>query len=72
MWSLSNVEEVSTSGLFIPALAIRVIGLVKAAVGAGASLLTGDLQVGGPSKTIIRPHILEGVTGDMESPLALS
>ena len=29
-------------------------------------LLTGDLQIRGSNKTIIRPHILEGVTRDMD------
>ena len=60
------VEEVSISGLFTPTSATRVLGLVKSAVESGASFLTGDSQIGGPNKTIIRPHILEGVTRDMD------
>jgi acyl-CoA reductase-like NAD-dependent aldehyde dehydrogenase len=29
-------------------------------------LLTGDLQVSGPNKTIVTPHILEGVKPEMD------
>jgi len=60
------VEEVSISGLFTPTSATRVLDLVKSAVDSGTSLLTGDLQIRGSNKTIIRPHILEGVTRDMD------
>ncbi|KAI0161263.1 Aldehyde/histidinol dehydrogenase [Xylariaceae sp. FL1272] len=58
--------EVSISGLFTQASATRVLGLVKGAVSAGAKLLYGDMQVSGPNKTIIMPHILEGLTKEMD------
>ena len=58
-------KGISISGLFTPASATRVLSLTKSAVDAGATLLLGDLQIGGPNRTIIRPHILEGVTRDM-------
>ncbi|CAI4214270.1 unnamed protein product [Parascedosporium putredinis] len=58
-------KDISISGLFTPTSATRVLSLTKSAVDAGATLLLGDLQIGGPNKTIIRPHILEGVTRDM-------
>ncbi|KAK3340027.1 Aldehyde/histidinol dehydrogenase [Neurospora tetraspora] len=58
---------VSLSGLFTPASARRVIDLVKSAVhGGGAKLLAGDLEITGPNKTIVRPHVLEGVKRDMD------
>lgn len=58
---------VSLSGLFTPASARRVIDLVKSAVhGGGAKLLTGDLEITGPNKTIVRPHVLEGVKRDID------
>ncbi|SPO02517.1 related to Salicylaldehyde dehydrogenase [Cephalotrichum gorgonifer] len=59
-------EGVSISGLFTPASATRVLGLVLSAVDAGATLLAGDLRIHGPNKTILRPHILEGVTSAMD------
>ncbi|KAI1330632.1 aldehyde dehydrogenase [Xylariaceae sp. FL0255] len=58
-------SDVSISGLFTQASATRVLGLVKDAVGAGASLLYGDTQATGPNKTILMPHILEKVTPEM-------
>lgn len=58
---------VSLSGLFTPASARRVIDLVNSAVhGGGAKLLAGDLEITGPNKTIVRPHVLEGVKRDMD------
>jgi len=59
-------KDVSISGLFTPASASRVLGLVKSAVDAGATLLMGDMKLDGPNKTIMRPHILEGVTREMD------
>lgn len=57
--------EVSISGLFTPASATRVRDLIQGAVDGGAKLLTGDLKITGPNKTIMAPHILEGVNRDM-------
>ncbi|CAP69194.1 uncharacterized protein PODANS_7_11500 [Podospora anserina S mat+] len=57
---------VSISGLFTSAHAKRVMSLVKSAVDGGAKLLAGDLQVTGPRGTIIRPHILEHVSTNMD------
>ncbi|KAK1749358.1 Aldehyde/histidinol dehydrogenase [Echria macrotheca] len=58
--------EVSISGLFTPASAARVLEMVNNAVEGGATLLTGDLRVSGPNKTIMAPHILEGVKPEMD------
>ena len=58
--------DVSISGLFTPESAARVQQLLKQAVDEGAELLTGDLQVTGPNKTIVAPHILQGVTPEMD------
>ncbi|KAL1858075.1 hypothetical protein VTK73DRAFT_7964 [Phialemonium thermophilum] len=58
-------KDVSISGLITPASATRVLGLVRSAVNTGATLLAGDLQAGGPNQTVLRPHILEGVTRGM-------
>jgi acyl-CoA reductase-like NAD-dependent aldehyde dehydrogenase len=58
--------DVSISGLITPASATRVLGLIIAAVNGGASLLTGDMKITGPNNTIVGPHILEGVTPDMD------
>ncbi|KAK1779333.1 salicylaldehyde dehydrogenase [Copromyces sp. CBS 386.78] len=58
--------DVSLSGLFTPASARRVIDLVKSAVHGGAKLLTGDLEITGLNKTIVRPHVLEGVKRHMD------
>ncbi|CAK7240523.1 MAG: hypothetical protein STHCBS139747_001965 [Sporothrix thermara] len=57
---------VQLSGLFCAASAKRILGLLQSAVDAGAKTLTGDLQVHGPNSTILRPHVLEGVTADMD------
>lgn len=57
---------VSLSGLFTPASAQRVIDLVKSAVQGGAELLAGDLGITGPNKTVVKPHVLDGVKGDMD------
>lgn len=59
-------KDVSISGLYTPTSATRVLGLVQSAVDAGATLLAGDLQIHGPNNTIMRPHILEGVTRAMD------
>jgi acyl-CoA reductase-like NAD-dependent aldehyde dehydrogenase len=58
--------DVSMSGLYSPLSASRVLDLVKGGIAAGAKLLTGDLIISGPNKTIIAPHILDNVTPDME------
>jgi acyl-CoA reductase-like NAD-dependent aldehyde dehydrogenase len=59
--------DVSLSGLFTPASARNVISLVESAVTKGATLLAGDMAAPtGPNKTIVRPHVLEGVTPDMD------
>lgn len=58
--------DVSLSGLISPASAERVLILVKDAVAAGAKLLTGDLTLHGPCQTIVKPHVLEGVTHEMQ------
>lgn len=58
--------DVPLSGLYTPASAQRVIRLVKGAVAQGARLLLGDLDVTGPNGTIVQPHVLDGVTMDME------
>ncbi|KAK4200504.1 aldehyde dehydrogenase domain-containing protein [Triangularia verruculosa] len=59
-------STVSISGLFTSAHATRVVSLLRSAVDGGATLLAGDLQVTGPKGTIIRPHILEGVSSVMD------
>ncbi len=59
-------SSVSISGLFTPASAARVVDMINSAVRGGARLLTGDLQVTGPNKTIVAPHILEGVKAYMD------
>jgi len=58
--------SVSISGLFTPQHATRVRDLIKTAVDGGAKLLAGDLQITGPNKTIIGPHVLEGINKDMD------
>lgn len=64
----NHLEEpdVSLSGLFTPASAARVVAWLRAAVDQGARVVTGDLAVSGPNKTIMCPHVLEGVTRDMD------
>lgn len=57
--------EVSVSGLFTAASAKRVVEWLQAAVQDGATLLTGDMEVRGPNKTIVEPHVLEGVKQGM-------
>jgi acyl-CoA reductase-like NAD-dependent aldehyde dehydrogenase len=57
--------DVNISGLYTPASATRILGLVKSAVADGAVLLTGDLVAHGPNATILRPHILSQVTPSM-------
>ncbi|KAH8658030.1 aldehyde dehydrogenase domain-containing protein [Xylariales sp. PMI_506] len=66
---VGNHEEddaVSISGLYTPASAPRVLGLVKDAIAQGATLLCGDLKVSGPNGTILAPHVLEGVDTRMD------
>ena len=58
--------DVSLSGLFTAASAARVMDMIKKAVDGGARLLAGDLEVTGPNKTIIAPHILEEVKSHMD------
>lgn len=58
--------DVSLSGLFTPESAARVLGLIKSAVDGGATLLTGDMEITGPNKTILAPHVLEGVKPGMD------
>lgn len=55
----------SYSGLISPQSAKRVLGLIQNAVAAGATLLTGDQTLHGPCQTVMKPHILQGVTRDM-------
>lgn len=64
----NNMEDpdVSISGLFTPASAARVVDWLKAAVDLGAKVLTGDMAISGPNKTIVHPHVLENVTTDMD------
>ncbi|KAI0394335.1 aldehyde dehydrogenase [Xylariaceae sp. FL0594] len=66
---VGNHEEdtgVSVSGLFTPASAKRVRGLVSDALANGARLLYGDVSVSGPNETIVGPHVLDNVTRAME------
>ncbi|KAK0637400.1 Aldehyde/histidinol dehydrogenase [Bombardia bombarda] len=58
--------DVSISGLSTPASAARVVGMIKDAVDGGAKLLAGDLRITGPNNTVVAPHILEHVRGDMD------
>ncbi|KAJ4392287.1 hypothetical protein N0V93_005912 [Gnomoniopsis smithogilvyi] len=64
----NNMEDpsVSISGLFTPASAARVMDYLKTAVDSGAKVVTGDMAVSGPNKTIISPHVLENVTPEMD------
>lgn len=57
---------VTISGLFTPASAARVLEWLHSAVDGGAKVLTGDMNISGPNKTIICPHVLENVTPDMD------
>jgi acyl-CoA reductase-like NAD-dependent aldehyde dehydrogenase len=57
--------DVVLSGLYTPASAKRILGLVKSAIAEGAELLTGDLTIRGPNGTILSPHILDKVTMNM-------
>ncbi|KAK0711706.1 aldehyde dehydrogenase domain-containing protein [Lasiosphaeris hirsuta] len=61
-----EAPDVSISGLITPASATRVLDLIKNAVEGGAKLLTGDLRITGPNRTILAPHVLEGVSRDMD------
>lgn len=66
---VGNQEEekgVSISGLCSPASAQRVVGILKDAVSKGARMLCGDLKTSGPNKTILAPHVLEGITDSMD------
>lgn len=68
VWVGNHLEDagVSMSGLCSPAAAERVLAMVRDAVDAGARLLTGDMQATGPNGTIVRPHVLSGVTPAMD------
>jgi acyl-CoA reductase-like NAD-dependent aldehyde dehydrogenase len=59
-------EGVSISGLYSPASAQRVLDTIRDAISKGATKLWGNLEISGPNKTILGPHILEGVTTSME------
>lgn len=58
--------DVSISGLFTPASAAGVLKLLESAVEKGAKIIEGDMAISGPNKTIMRPHVLEGVTPEMD------
>ncbi|GAP86402.2 putative salicylaldehyde dehydrogenase [Rosellinia necatrix] len=58
---------VSVSGLFTPASAARVRGLLADAVAAGARLLCGDGGApSGPNRTVVAPHVVDAVTPAMD------
>ncbi|KAK8076977.1 aldehyde dehydrogenase [Apiospora saccharicola] len=59
-------DSVSVSGMFNPVHAGRVKRMLEAAREAGAELLLGDMALAGSRGTIMGPHILDGVTPDME------
>lgn len=59
-------SDVTISGLYTPASAKRVMGVIKNGIEDGAQLLTGDLKISGPNGTIIKPHILDKVTMSMQ------
>lgn len=58
--------EVSISGLFTPASAASVLRLMESAVEKGAKVIAGDMAISGPNRTIMCPHVLEGVTPEMD------
>jgi acyl-CoA reductase-like NAD-dependent aldehyde dehydrogenase len=58
--------DVSMSGLYTPASAMRIMRLVERAIAARPDLLTGDLKVGGLNATILAPHVLDKATLTME------
>lgn len=58
-------DAVSISGLYTAASCGRIAGLISEAVSQGARLLYGDCTPSGPNKTILGPHILDGVTPEM-------
>ncbi|KAH8780961.1 aldehyde dehydrogenase domain-containing protein [Diaporthe sp. PMI_573] len=58
--------DVSISGLFTPASAANVLKLMESAVEKGAKVIAGDMAISGPNKTIMCPHVLEGVTAEMD------
>lgn len=58
--------EVSMSGLCTRQSSTRIAGLVQKAMNGGAMLLFGDGKtITGPNKTIMGPHVLDGVTPSM-------
>ncbi|KAK7947842.1 aldehyde dehydrogenase [Apiospora aurea] len=59
-------SSVSVSGMFTPVHAQRVKAMLETACAAGAELLTGDMSLRGQQGTIMAPHILDGVTPDMD------
>ncbi|KAJ9612040.1 hypothetical protein H2200_003635 [Cladophialophora chaetospira] len=61
-----ELPDVSMSGLYSCQSAARVVGMVKKAVEQGAELLLGDMKATGPNQTIVGPHVLRGVSCDMQ------
>ncbi|KAK8093189.1 putative bifunctional purine biosynthetic protein [Apiospora kogelbergensis] len=59
-------DAVPISGMFSPVHAQRVKDMLEAARSAGAQVLMGDLSLTGPRDTIMGPHIVDGVTLDIE------
>ncbi|KAK8108218.1 aldehyde dehydrogenase [Apiospora kogelbergensis] len=59
-------DAVSVSGLFSCVHAQRVKGMLEGARAAGARVLLGDMALAGPRHTILGPHVLDGVTPDMD------
>jgi benzaldehyde dehydrogenase (NAD) len=60
-----ETPEVSMSGLYTPSSCLRILDLIRKAVDQGAKLLTGDSSATGPNKSIMAPHVLDGVTPAM-------
>ncbi|KAK8038614.1 aldehyde dehydrogenase [Apiospora rasikravindrae] len=58
--------SVSVSGMFSSVHAQRVKAMLETACSAGAELLAGDMALTGQRGTIMGPHILDGVTSEME------
>ncbi|KAL2289468.1 hypothetical protein FJTKL_01742 [Diaporthe vaccinii] len=58
--------DVSISGLFTLDSAAGVLRLMESAVEEGATVIAGDMAISGPNRTIMRPHVLEGVTPEMD------
>jgi acyl-CoA reductase-like NAD-dependent aldehyde dehydrogenase len=58
-------STISLSGLYCPASATRILGLVESAIKSGAELLTGSREITGPNNTILTPHVLDKVDSSM-------